>query len=104
MEITNIIKKPLFTEKTYRDLDRDYYTFLVDHRAKKNEIKNAFEIIFEVKVAKVNTMNYSGYYKKVGQYEGATSKFKKAIIQLKPGYKLNLFENEDNASKKGTTK
>ncbi|WP_342252562.1 50S ribosomal protein L23 [Spiroplasma endosymbiont of Amphibalanus improvisus] len=95
MHITNVLKKPILTEKSYRGISDGVYTFEVDKRAHKTQIKEAFEKIFEVKVAKINIQNYSAKSKRMGKYEGKTSAVKKALIKLKPGEKLDLF-NEDN--------
>ena len=58
------------------------YTFKVDKRATKSDIKRAVEEIFGVKVAKVNTVNCDGKIKRMGRSEGRTTYFKKAYVQL----------------------
>lgn len=68
------------------------YTFIVDKRANKTEIKNAVERIFKVKVDKVATMVAKGKLKRVGMHEGKTPNRKKAIVSLKSGHKIRLFE------------
>ena len=92
MHITEIIKKPILTEKSYKFLSQNVYTFEVNVKSNKIQIKNAFETIFEVKVDKVNVINYSAKEKRVGKYVGKKSKYKKAIIKLRPGEKLELFD------------
>lgn len=58
------------------------YTFEVDTRANKTQVKDAVEEIFGVEVDKVNIMNYKGKFKRVGKYSGYTNKRRKAIIKL----------------------
>ena len=82
MTAYDIIKKPLLTEKAYKDFATKKYVFQVDSRATKFMIKAAVEEIFKVKVDKVNTMNVRGKLKRQGRTEGFTSKYKKAIVQL----------------------
>lgn len=78
----DIIKRPVISEKSMGMTGDKKYTFIVDKNADKLQIKAAIEEIFEVKVEKVNTMNYDGRKKRVGKYVGKTASFKKAIVQL----------------------
>ena len=78
----DIILKPVITEKSMDDLQAGKYTFKVATDANKTEIKKAVEQLFNVKVAKVNTLNCNGKTKRVGRYVGKTSDWKKAIITL----------------------
>ncbi len=87
----DIIIKPVITEKTMNLLVENKYTFIVDKRANKTEIKNAIESIFDVKVDKVYTMNVKGKPKRMGRSVGRTPNRKKAIVALKPGQKIPLF-------------
>ncbi|AOG60821.1 50S ribosomal protein L23 [Spiroplasma helicoides] len=93
MHITEVIKKPLLSEKTYAGQQDGAYTFIVDRRANKTQIKKTFEEIFQVKVDKVRTINYDGKEKRMGKYVGLTNKYKKAIIKLKPGEKLDILSD-----------
>lgn len=68
------------------------YTFIVDRRANKTEIRKAIEDIFDVKVDKVYTMTIKGKKKRMGRFEGRRPNRKKAIVTLKPGHKIPLFE------------
>ena len=69
------------------------YTFEVDTRANKSQIKNAVEEIFGVEVAKVNVMNYKGKFKRMGRHAGYTNKRRKAVVTLTEGSKdIELFE------------
>lgn len=88
----DIIIKPVVTEKSMNLLADNKYTFFVDKKTNKTEIKNAIEDIFKVKVDKVSTMIIKGKPKRMGKYEGRTSDRKKAVVSLKPGHKIKLFE------------
>ena len=88
----DIIIKPVVTEKSMNLLAENKYTFVVDKKSNKTEIKNAIEDIFKVKVDKVATLIVKGKPKRMGKFEGRTSDRKKAIVSLKPGQKIKLFE------------
>jgi large subunit ribosomal protein L23 len=88
----DIIIKPVVTEKSMSLLADNKYTFVVDKKSNKTEIKNAIEDIFKVKVDKVSTLIVKGKPKRMGKFEGRTSDRKKAIVSLKPGQKIKLFE------------
>ena len=93
MNSYDIIKRPIITEKSMEVLtDKEgneikRYTFEVPKTVNKFEIKYAVEEVFGVKVAKVNTMNYTGKLKRMGRYEGRRASWKKAIVTLKPDSK-----------------
>ena len=98
MEAYEIIKKPLLTEKSYVGIQNKVYSFIVDKRATKTEIKKAVETIFNVEVKKVNTVNVKGQTKsqntKAGRTVGKTSDYKKAIVSLKESSKpIAFFES-----------
>ncbi len=78
----DVIKKPVITEKSMDDMVDKKYTFVVDKRSNKTEIKNAIEQIFDVKVEKVNTMNMKGKMKRMGVHVGRRPNWKKAIVKL----------------------
>lgn len=88
----DVLRKPLITEKSTALIEDNKYTFQVDPRANKTEIKQAVESIFNVKVEKVNTMNVRGRMKRVRNIRGRTPDTKKAIITLKKGDKIEIFE------------
>ncbi len=88
----DIIFKPVVTEKTMDLLADGKYTFYVDRRSNKTEIKNAIEKIFNVKVDSVHTMIIKGKPKRLGRYQGRTSDRKKAVVSLKRGHKIKLFD------------
>jgi large subunit ribosomal protein L23 len=91
-DFRDIIIKPVVTEKSMDLLADNKYTFIVDKKANKTEIKNAIESIFKVKVDSVHTINVKGKPKRLGRFEGKTASRKKAIVALKAGQKIKLFE------------
>ena len=82
MNAYDVIIKPVLSEKSYKGIADKKYVFVVDKRADKIQIKNAVEEAFGVKVAKVNTVNVRGKFKRQGRSEGYTSNFKKAYVTL----------------------
>jgi len=78
----DIIIEPIITEKSMDHMAEGKYTFKVDKRAKKPEIKKAIEEIFNVKVEKINTMNMLGKIKRQGYTSGRRPSWKKAIVKL----------------------
>mgnify|MGYP001573374563 CR=1 FL=1 len=85
-----IIKTLLRTEKGVLLSKKNQYLFSVQKEANKIEIKQAVETIYKVKVAQVNIQNVPGKLKRVRQILGKTSDWKKAIVTLKPGSKIDL--------------
>ena len=94
----DIIKKPVLTEKSYQDMADKKFTFQVDIRANKTEIKQALETVFEgVKIDSVNTMRTLGKIKRQGRYSGRTPEVKKAIVTLKKDSKpIPFFEGMES--------
>jgi large subunit ribosomal protein L23 len=89
----DVILKPLVTEKAVNlAQEQNKYTFYVDRKANKIEIKNAIEEIFNVKVTAVNTMTVRDKKKRVGRYEGLTPTRKKAVVTLNEGDTIDIFE------------
>ncbi|MEJ8767609.1 50S ribosomal protein L23 [Oceanobacillus sp. HCA-5259] len=89
----DIIKRPVITEHSADLMADKKYTFEVDPKANKTEIKDAVELIFGVKVEKVNTLNLKGKLKRMGRYSGYRSDRKKAIVELSEDSKeLDFFE------------
>ena len=87
----DIIKAPVITEKRSNIASNDRkYVFKVDAKANKSQIKDAIEKIFKVKVESVNTVNVHPKKKRVGRYSGMTNKYKKAIVTLVNGNKIDL--------------
>ena len=89
----DIIFEPIVSEKSY-DLieDTNPYTFVVDRRAKKTEIKQAVASIFDVRVVSVNTMNRKGKLKRTGYVVGKRKDTKRALVKLADGDKIDIFE------------
>lgn len=94
MHLSEVIKGPILTEKTYAQMANGVYTFSVNRKANKTHIRKAFEQIFEVKVEKVNIVNNKPKTKAVGRFVGKTSAVKKAVIKLAAGEQLSLFNDE----------
>ena len=92
MDARDILIKPLVTEKTTALMEERKYTFRVPLAATKVEIRQAVEQIFKVKVQAVNTMRYEGKMKRLGRTQGRRSDWKKAVVTLKPGETIELFE------------
>ncbi len=92
MDPRDIIKKPIVTEKSTRLMEMNKYTFAVDRRANKIQIKEAIETIFNVRVLDVNTMQMLGKMKRMGRHEGRRPSWKKAIVTLEPGSRIEFFE------------
>jgi large subunit ribosomal protein L23 len=91
--IYEVLQGPLLTEKGTLLKEKDNKVlFKVSKNANKIEIKNAVESIFKVKVDAVTTMNCKGKKKRMGKYEGRRSDWKKAIVTLKEGEKLDFIE------------
>jgi len=88
----NIIESPIITEQTLNLIDDfNRYTFKVAIDANKIEIKNAVEAIFNVNVVKVNTSLVKPKFKRMGQHEGFTAAYKKAIVELEEGQTIEAF-------------
>lgn len=87
----NIILHPLRTEKGAAIQEKENrYVFVVDRRANKNEIKNAVEEIYKVKVEDINTMNLLGKWRRVRLIEGKRPDWKKAVVKLKKGEVIEI--------------
>lgn len=92
MDIHEIVIKPLVTEKgTRHSQTLNAYAFEVHSDAKKPEIKQAVEKIYNVKVLDVRTANHKGKPRRAGRVMGRTSAWKKAVVVLHPDYHIDLF-------------
>ncbi len=89
--LADVIRRPLITEKATRALDLNQYTFEVDHRAAKPDIKAAVEQMFDVRVLGVSTMNPPRRSRRIGRFAGKRSQVKKAIVRLAEGNSIQLF-------------
>ncbi len=93
MDPHQIIIRPVISEKSYNLIESEaQYTFQVDRRANKNQIKHAIESAFDVRVDKVNTANVKSKPKRQGLTRGQTSTWKKAVVKLAEGERIELFE------------
>ena len=93
----NILIRPLITEKmTNLNAAQGKYGFVVNHKSNKIEIAKAIEKKFDVHVVDIKTINHPGktktQFRKSGKFVGRTSKYKKAIVTLKEGETIELFE------------
>ena len=89
-----VIKRPLLTEKSTRMQDQlNQVAFEVDPDANKLQIRREVEKRFDVKVTKVRTMHFRGKLKTMGRFSGRRSSWKKAVVTLAEGQKIEFFEN-----------
>ena len=89
----SVLRRPLITEKSnLMKEELNQIAFEVDRRANKIEIKEAVKKLFNVNVIKVRTFTMLGKRKRVGRTEGRTSSWKKAIVTLKEGERIEFFE------------
>ena len=88
----DILIAPVVSEKSYGLLDENKYTFLVDPRANKTQIKIAVEQIFGVKVLSVNTINRQGKTRRTRYGLGRRANTKRAIISVAPGDRIDIFQ------------
>ena len=92
MDARRVIIEPVVSEKSYALMADGKYTFRVDDRAHKTQISAAVEEVFEVRVAAVRTIKVRSKPKRRGLHHGRTRSWKKAIVQLAPGDRIELFE------------
>jgi large subunit ribosomal protein L23 len=92
MDARQLIKRPVITEKTTKMMEENKYCFVVDPKANKTQIKQAIEVIFDVKVKSVNTTNILGKIKKMGRHAGRRPNWKRATVTLKKGSRIEFFE------------
>ncbi len=93
MDPHQVIIRPVISEKSYNLIETEgKYTFHVDRRANKNQVKLAVESAFDVTVDKVNTVNVKSKPKRQGLTRGRTSSWKKAVVKLAGGDRIELFE------------
>ncbi|EAX47578.1 Ribosomal protein L25/L23 [Thermosinus carboxydivorans Nor1] len=88
----DIIIRPVITEKSSSLMQDNKYTFIVSPKANKVEIRQAIEQIFKVKVLDVNTIRVRGKVKRLGRTQGKRPDYKKAIVKLAPGERIEFFE------------
>ncbi|MBI1845539.1 MAG: 50S ribosomal protein L23 [Candidatus Rokubacteria bacterium] len=92
-EPREVILRPLMTEKSMQQKDDlNMVTFRVRPDANKVEIRVAVETVFNVKVTSVRTASFEGKLKRMGRHQGRRADWKKAIVKLAPGHKIELVE------------
>jgi len=92
MNIYEVIRRPLVTEKSTRLSERNKYVFEVDRKASKGQVRLAVEKAFNVGVIGVNVIKVPGETKKMGRRQVTAPAWKKAIVTLKEGDKIQFFE------------
>ena len=92
MDARSVIIEPVVSEKSYALMADGKYTFRVDERAHKTQIRRAVEEVFDVGVVEVRTIKVRSKPKRRGLHRGTTRSWKKAIVQLAPGDRIELFE------------
>ena len=89
----DVIFRPVVSEKSYAGIEQNSYTFLVDPRANKTEIKEAVQSIWDVRVTSVNTLKRRGKVKRRGFTKGKRADEKRAIVTLAEGDSIEIFES-----------
>lgn len=98
IRIEDIIRRPLITEKNTRLMEQNQYSFVVALEANKVQIKDAVEKTFDVQVKAVNTLvvkpvkRSRSASRRGGRIEGHEPSWKKAVVTLRPGFRIDLFE------------
>jgi len=92
VQLYEVLRRPLISEKNTALQAENKYAFEVAREANKHQIKQAVEKAFKVKVTAVNVMTVPGKTRRIGRRQVLTQSWKKAIITLKPGDKIGLFE------------
>jgi large subunit ribosomal protein L23 len=91
----NVLIRPVVSEKSYALLAANKYTFRVDARAHKTQIRQAVEEVFSVRVREVRTMSVKSKPKRRGYTSGRSRQWKKAVVELHPEDSIELFEGEE---------
>jgi large subunit ribosomal protein L23 len=92
MEPSQVIIRPVVSEKSYVLADAGKYTFRVHDKAHKTQIRQAVELMFDVKVTDVRTISVKSKPKRRGQTAGRTRTWKKAIVQVRAGDTIPIFQ------------
>lgn len=92
MDMYHIVRRALITEKSTVAKDENKYVFEVDRRANKIEVAKAVEKLFKVKVINVHVMNVTGKKKRIGRILGEKRSWKKAVVTLAPGSRIEIHE------------
>jgi large subunit ribosomal protein L23 len=97
MDARSIVIRPVISEKSYALIAEGKYTFRVADRAHKTQVAQAVEEIFDVDVAAVRTSKVRAKPKRRGLHQGSSRAWKKAVVQLAPGERIELFEGAETA-------
>jgi len=92
MHSYDVLRRPVITEKNTMLTEQSKYTFEVAREANKPQIKQAVEKAFKVKVVSVNVIHVPGNTRRAGRQRGMTPSWKKAVVTLEPGNKIEFFE------------
>lgn len=92
MELWEVLRKPIVTEKSTQLQAQNKYVFAVATDANKAQIKQAVEKAFDVTVKAVNVISVHGKMRRMGRHAGHQSDWKKAVVTLLPGQKIEFFE------------
>jgi large subunit ribosomal protein L23 len=92
MHASQVLLAPIVSEKSYAGTSVGKYTFRVHDDAHRTQVRQAVEELFEVQVSRVNIVKVQPKPKRRGQIRGTKQGWKKAIVQLKPGYTIEFFE------------
>lgn len=90
-DLVDLVRRPIITEKATLLLENNQYTFEVLPKATKPEIKAAIELLFNVKVTGVSTLNPPRKQRRVGRFIGNRALYKRAVVTLAPGDSIPLF-------------
>ena len=90
-KLIDLVKYPIITDKATKLLELNQYTFAIDPKSSKPQLKSAIEYLFNVKVVSINTLNPPIKQRRIGKFIGNKPRYKKAIITLASGNSINLF-------------
>lgn len=97
MDASQVVIRPVVSEKSFVQAEIGKYTFRVHDDAHKTQIRQAIEQLFEVKVVNVRTVSVKSKPKRRGLHAGRTRTWKKAIVQLQPGDSIPIFQGLEGA-------
>ena len=92
MHVSQVLQAPIVSEKSYAMIGERKYSFRVHPDAHKTQIRQAVEELFDVKVARVNVIKVQAKPKRRGAIKGTRQGWKKAVVQLRPGNTIEIFE------------
>ncbi|HEY7397463.1 MAG TPA: 50S ribosomal protein L23 [Gaiellaceae bacterium] len=92
MHASQVVLKPIVSEKSYEATTRGSYTFKVHPDAHKTQIRQAVEELFDVKVERVNVVKVAAKPKRRGMHRGVRPGWKKAVVQLRAGDTIEIFQ------------